>query len=95
VASLLCALSPSALILIASRVLQGIGSAMIFVTGLAIITSVFHPKHRGKAIGINVAAVYVGLSLGPVIGGFMTQILLEEFIPFMLPFGLLVGLYIF
>jgi len=68
VSSFLCALSPSALSLIIFRVLQGIGSAMIFVTGLAIVTSVYHPKERGKAIGINVAAVYIGLSLGPVVG---------------------------
>ncbi len=75
VASLLCALSPSAYFLIAFRVLQGIGTAMIFVTGLAIITSVYPPQHRGKAIGINIAAVYVGLSVGPVLGGLMTQYL--------------------
>ncbi|PKL73056.1 MAG: MFS transporter, partial [Methanobacteriales archaeon HGW-Methanobacteriales-2] len=75
VASLLCALSPTAYTLIGSRILQGIGSAMIFVTGLAIISSVYPPHHRGKAIGINVAAVYVGLSFGPVLGGLMTQYL--------------------
>lgn len=91
VASLFCALSPSSLILIASRILQGIGSAMIFVTGLAIITSVYPPKHRGKAIGINVAAVYVGLSLGPVIGGLMTQYIgWRSLFLLMIPFGILV-----
>ena len=91
VASLFCALSPSSVILIASRILQGIGSAMIFVTGLAIITSVYPPQHRGKAIGINVAAVYIGLSLGPVIGGLMTQYLGWRSLFFlMIPFGLLV-----
>jgi EmrB/QacA subfamily drug resistance transporter len=91
VASLFCALSPSSLILIASRIIQGIGSAMIFVTGLAIITSVYPPHHRGKAIGINIAAVYVGLSLGPVIGGLMTQYLGWRSLFFlMIPFGLLV-----
>ncbi len=91
VASLFCALSPSSFILIASRILQGIGSAMIFVTGLAIVTSVYPPKHRGKAIGINVAAVYVGLSLGPVIGGLMTQYLGWRSLFFlMIPFGLLI-----
>ncbi|BDZ70514.1 MFS transporter [Methanobacterium petrolearium] len=96
VASLFCALSPSTMVLIASRVLQGIGSAMIFVTGLAIITSVFHPRHRGKAIGINVAAVYVGLSLGPVIGGFMTQYLgWRSLFLLMIPFGLLVVAIVF
>ncbi|HHT19317.1 MAG: MFS transporter [Euryarchaeota archaeon] len=91
VASLFCALAPSPFILIASRVMQGIGSAMIFVTGLAIITAVYPPQHRGKAIGINVAAVYVGLSLGPVISGLMTQYFgWRSLFLFMLPFGFLV-----
>lgn len=95
-ASLSCALSPSSLILIASRIIQGIGSAMIFVTGLAIITSVYPPHHRGKAIGINIAAVYIGLSLGPVIGGLMTQYLGWRSLFFlMIPFGLLVVAIVF
>jgi EmrB/QacA subfamily drug resistance transporter len=72
-ASFLCAIAPSILSLIVFRVLQGIGSAMIFVTGLAIITSVYPPKERGKAIGINIASVYIGLSMGPVLGGILTQ----------------------
>ncbi len=71
--SLLCAVSNSASMLIIFRVLQGVGSAMIFATGVAIITSVFPPLERGKALGINVAAVYMGLSLGPLLGGFLTQ----------------------
>ncbi len=73
IASILCALSPSVMSLIIFRVLQGIGSAMIFVTGLAIITSVYPPEERGKAIGINIASVYIGLSMGPVLGGLLTQ----------------------
>ncbi|RLI77398.1 MFS transporter [Archaeoglobales archaeon] len=71
--SLLSAIAPSAELLIAFRVIQGIGGAMIFATGIAIITSVFPPAERGKAIGINVGAVYVGLSLGPFLGGYLTQ----------------------
>jgi len=71
--SLLCALATSAFELILFRILQGIGSAMIFATGLAILTSVFPPHERGKVLGISVAAVYTGLSLGPVLGGLMTQ----------------------
>ena len=73
VASFLCALSPSILSLIIFRIMQGVGSAMIFVTGLAIITSVYPRNERGKAIGINVASVYIGLSMGPVLGGLLTQ----------------------
>jgi len=75
VASLLSALSPSAYSLIVCRVLQGIAGGMIFVTGLAIITSVYPPHERGKAIGINIATVYIALSLGPVLGGIITQYL--------------------
>ena len=71
--SLLCALASSAFQLILFRILQGIGSAMIFATGLAILTSVFPPHERGKVLGISVAAVYTGLSLGPVLGGLLTQ----------------------
>ena len=71
--SLLCGFSTSGAMLIACRALQGIGSAMMFGTAVAIVTSVFPPEERGRALGINVAAVYVGLSLGPFAGGFLTQ----------------------
>ena len=67
--SLLCGLSSSVETLIAFRCLQGVGSAMMFSTAMAILTSVFAPQERGKILGINVATVYVGLSLGPVLGG--------------------------
>ena len=55
------------------RILQGAGAAMTVTTGMAIVTSVFPPERRGKAIGIYVAAVYVGLSAGPFGGGLMAQ----------------------
>ncbi len=73
ISSLLLAFSPSAHLLIAFRVLQGFGSAMIFGTGMAIVTSVFPPGERGRVLGINVAAVYLGLSFGPFLGGLLTQ----------------------
>ncbi|MFC2068834.1 MFS transporter [Chloroflexota bacterium] len=72
-ASLICAISTSAISLISFRVLQGIGSAMIFSTGVAILISVFPANERGRILGINVAAVYIGLSLGPFGGGFLVQ----------------------
>jgi len=59
--------------LICFRVFQGVGGAMIFSTGVAILTSVFPPQERGKVLGFNVAAVYSGLSLGPVLGGVLTH----------------------
>ncbi|MBU2552328.1 MAG: MFS transporter [Proteobacteria bacterium] len=72
-ASVLAALSFSGTMLLATRVLQGLGSAMIFTSGLAILTSVFPPGERGRAMGIAVGAVYIGLSMGPVLGGILTQ----------------------
>jgi EmrB/QacA subfamily drug resistance transporter len=89
--SILCALSHSGGMLISLRAIQGIGSAMVFGTGVAIITSVYPPKERGKAIGITVTAVYVGLSLAPFLGGMLTQYLGWRSIFYAtVPFGLLV-----
>lgn len=63
----------SAAFLISTRVVQGIGAAMFVTTGMAILTSIFPGKERGRAIGIYVAAVYIGLSVGPFAGGLLTQ----------------------
>lgn len=71
--SALCALAPNAASLIFFRGLQGACGAMIFGTGVAILTSVFPPQERGRVLGLNVAAVYSGLSCGPFIGGIITQ----------------------
>jgi EmrB/QacA subfamily drug resistance transporter len=73
IASLALTFVPSATVLIALRAVQGIGSAMIFTTSIAILTSVFPSGERGKALGINASATYLGLSLGPVLGGLLTQ----------------------
>jgi len=73
IASFSCAFSPNIEILIAWRTLQGMGGALIFGTAMAIITSVFPRERRGKALGIVVASVYTGLTLGPFIGGFLTK----------------------
>jgi len=71
--SALCALAPSYPFLLAGRVAQGTGGGMIFGTGVALLTSIFPPGRRGLALGVNVAAVYLGLSLGPPLGGLLTQ----------------------
>ena len=76
--------------LIVLRILQGISSAMIFGTSMAIITSVFQPGERGRAIGINITATYLGLSCGPVIGGLLTQYLgWRSIFAFLVPFGVI------
>jgi len=72
-ASFLMILAPSALAVILLRVLQGFGSAMIFGTAIAILTSVTPPEQRGKALGIYTTAVYLGLSMGPFFGGILTS----------------------
>ncbi len=71
-ASFFMVLSRSETMLISFRVLQGIGSAMVYGTGMALLTSVFPARERGKVLGISVAATYTGLSLGPFLGGFLT-----------------------
>jgi len=73
--SFLAVFSFSMKILIAMRIIQGFGSAMFVTTGMAILTSVFAPSKRGRAIGIYVSAVYIGLSVGPFAGGFLTRYL--------------------
>jgi EmrB/QacA subfamily drug resistance transporter len=73
--SLLCGLANSATVLIAWRVLQGVGGAMLAGTSVALLTTVFPASERGKVLGIIVAAAYLGLSLGPVLGGVLTQYL--------------------
>jgi EmrB/QacA subfamily drug resistance transporter len=71
--SLLCGLSNSEEFLISARVVQGIGGAMMFGTGAAMLTSAYPPEERGTVLGINVTAVYIGLVIGPFMGGIFTQ----------------------
>lgn len=71
--TLLCAFAASGFMLIASRFLQGFGSAMILSSGMAIVISAFPPEKRGTIIGWNTSAVYVGLSAAPLLGGILTQ----------------------
>ena len=72
-ASVGSAFSTSATMLICFRILQGIGSAATYCVGAAMLTSVFPPRELGKVFGINLAAVYLGNSLGPFLGGLLTH----------------------
>jgi EmrB/QacA subfamily drug resistance transporter len=69
VGSIVAGLAPDGAILILGRCIQGAGGAFMFSTASGIITAAFPPSDRGRALGLNVTAVYVGLTLGPVIGG--------------------------
>jgi len=71
--SLLSGMANSATMLISCRVFQGVGGAMLAGTAVALLTTVFPANERGKVLGINVAATYIGLSLGPVLGGILTH----------------------
>lgn len=73
ISSLLCSISTSIFMLIVSRAIEGFGSAMIFGTSIAILTSVFPANERGKVLGVNVAVIYLGLSIGPLLGGIITE----------------------
>ncbi len=57
------------------RLLQGLSSAMIFSTGMAILSSVYPPHKRGRALGYSVAVTYLGLTIGPFLGGMMNHYL--------------------
>ena len=76
--------------LIILRIFQGFSSAMIFGTSLAIISSVFKEGERGRAMGINITATYLGLSSGPVIGGLLTHYFgWRSIFAFLVPFGII------
>jgi EmrB/QacA subfamily drug resistance transporter len=72
VSSALCGAAPSALTLIAFRALQGSGAAMLFASGPAILTASFPATERGRALGLQAMMTYIGLTVGPALGGWLT-----------------------
>ncbi len=71
VGSLLCGISPNIYMLITSRVIQGIGAAMLVSVGPALITRTFPAEERGRGLSVIAMVVSVGLMLGPPLGGFI------------------------
>lgn len=57
------------------RVIQGLGGAMVFSTNTAVLISAFSSEMRGKVLGYSIAATYIGLSTGPVLGGVLNHYL--------------------
>lgn len=72
-ASLLILISFNSFFLLICRFLQGVGGAMVFSSVTAIIADFYPPGERGRALGINVMVVYLGLSMGPFLGGLLTE----------------------
>ncbi|CCJ35052.1 major facilitator transporter [Methanoculleus bourgensis MS2] len=71
--AILTIFTPTIGTLLAFRFLQGIGGAMIYANSVALITHLYPVGERGYAIGLNITAVYAALSLGPFLGGILTQ----------------------
>lgn len=70
----LCGLAPTIYWLIVFRAIQGIGAGMMMSVPFAILTAVFPPQERGRALGINAISVSAGLALGPTLGGLLTSL---------------------
>ena len=71
VTSLFAALSTNGELLISARFLQGMSAAMLYATQVAIVSSVFPADKRGQVIGLTVSTIYLGLTCGPLLGGYL------------------------
>jgi EmrB/QacA subfamily drug resistance transporter len=71
--SILAGLAPNGLAMIVGRCIQGAGGAFMFSTATGVITAVFPPGERGRAIGLNLTAGYAGMMIAPVVGGLIVS----------------------
>lgn len=71
--SMVCGFAYNGNMLFAGRLFQGLGASMMFATNIAIVTTIFPPQQRGKALGIITAVVYISISSGPFFGGLITH----------------------
>lgn len=71
--SLLTSTATTPILLLSGRFLQGISAAMLYATQIAIVSSVYPARERGKAIGMVISVIYIGLAAGPSLGGLVTD----------------------
>ncbi|MCB0204883.1 MAG: MFS transporter, partial [Anaerolineae bacterium] len=88
--SALCGLSPTVYVLIAARLIQSIGAAMLLALGVAIVTETWPSAERGKALGFSAGVISLGIVVGPTAGGLIINALSWHWIFFVnVPLGLL------
>ncbi|MGI9403277.1 MAG: DHA2 family efflux MFS transporter permease subunit [Hyphomicrobium sp.] len=88
--STLCGFAPDLPILVASRILQAVGGALLSANSVAIVVGAAGPGERGRAVGVQAAAQAVGLSAGPVIGGVLLHTLGWQWVFWInVPFGII------
>jgi EmrB/QacA subfamily drug resistance transporter len=89
--SVICGAAPSLGILIAARGFQGLGGALLFSVNLAMLTHAFPANERGRALGLNAVVVALGISVGPTLGGIITEYLTWRWIFYInVPIGIIV-----
>jgi EmrB/QacA subfamily drug resistance transporter len=89
----LCGIAPTASILIGLRGMQAVGAAMLIATTPAILTIAFPRRQRGQVLGLQGALTYIGLAVGPVIGGYLTSRLgWQAIFLFNLPAGVIIAM---
>lgn len=71
--SALCGFAPTVIVLIAARALQSLGAAMLLANSPAILTKNFPARQRGQALGLQATMTYLGLTVGPSLGGWLTS----------------------
>ncbi|WP_250655807.1 MFS transporter [Alkalimarinus coralli] len=91
VLTLLVGFADSPTMVVTLRVIQGITSAMVMATGMALITEVVAKDQLGKAMGLSIGAIYAGLAAGPFIGGVITSSLGWRWVYYLTAFVLLLA----
>jgi EmrB/QacA subfamily drug resistance transporter len=87
--SALCGAAPSLALLIAARAVQGVGAALVLATSTAILTDAVPSSQRGQALGWSAAAIAIGFSAGPTVGGLLVEYLSWRWIFYVnVPIGL-------